>query len=230
MGLKPKKAFTMVEVIITLVIVALIFATGYMYMSGYLPKQRLISSTNSLLTLLMRAQSQAQTKGAKYGVSFIKNDSEGVVYACMWKDCGGDVNNNYYPSNCNADCTVCSQCDLSSLSNCNSASCSEMRNQKWLKFREEISLLDCTTNSANTNIENPTNPNLDTIVFDIRGFANNRYIDASNLAGLRNFEIFLKSNAGVKEIEVNSSGLIEKVPMGNAGNISTGTAGVSPCD
>ena len=58
---KPR-AFTLVEVMITLIIVATLLSLGLATMSGYLPKQRLIASVSNLENLLQRAQSEATSR------------------------------------------------------------------------------------------------------------------------------------------------------------------------
>jgi len=209
MNRSKKTGFTIVELIITLVIVALLFGTGYMYMSGYLPKQRLNTNSQAMSALLQRTQSRAQTKGSKFGIHFVKSGSDS--YACSFKDCSGD----FKPSNCDANCENCSDCTVST---CDATNCSEMTNEKWRKFSHNVYLFDCSTASAAE-----ASDALDTIVFDIRGFAYNK------TQALTNFEIFLKrDNTGVREIEVNSSGLIELIKLGNAGNIA-GQANEGTC-
>lgn len=211
-----KTGFTLIELIITLVIIALLFGTGYMYMSGYLPKQRLNTSANALAALLQKIQSRAQTKGGPYGVVFVGNPGNDDYYACGFKDDNGDFQASH---NTSSSATACA------VNSCNPVTCNEMTNEKWVKLKKGVKFLDCT--NATINLLGSATPDAqnrvpDQIVFDIKGHAYARVTGGTVSTGMpNNFEIMLQScDIGVREVEVNSSGLIEVVRMGKAGNIT----------
>ena len=201
--------FTLIELIITLVIVALLFGTSYMYMTGYLPKQRLSSSVTSLVTFLKMAQSRAMSHSLKYGVYFISNANS--YYACGFADKNSDFL-----------CTGCDNC-----TDCSSCASTEMAGEPSVILREGISILD---NHCSSNAVSPTDPNWKTITFDIKGMSYNPLPAVT----LQNFEIFLKGyglspDSDVREIEVNSGGSIEAIKLGQTGNIP-GAANQGSCN
>jgi len=205
---KKSSGFTVVELIITLVIMGILFGTGFMYMSGYLPKQRLNSSASMLLNVLRIEQSRAMTKSGKYGVFFLSNGE----YACGFRD----LNNDFQCTGCDAACTSCS--------------CSgEMAGEMGFRFKSDVTLLVplCQADSP------PGTGNvLDTIIFDFKGFSYKKLVAPATTGTLQNFEIFLKSShsgVGVREVEVNSGGSIELIKLGEAGNLA-GQANVAPCN
>jgi prepilin-type N-terminal cleavage/methylation domain-containing protein len=209
MKISEAAGFTIIELIITLAIVAILFGTAYMYMSGYIPKQRLNSDTSNLTNLLKLTQSYAITKGAKHGIIFKKNGD--IYLACGFRDTNGDW-----------QCTNCT---------CTNCSCpnSEMLGQRSLTFRDSISILNC----AGTKAVAENSPR-DTIIFDFKGYAYLKSAAPPSAGVTDNFEIFLKSSelstgSAVKEIEVLSSGIIENSKLGQAGDIP-GIANVIGCD
>jgi len=211
---RSEKGFTIIELIITLVIVSILMGSGYMYMSGILPKQRFNSSASGLLNLLLLTQSNAITKGTRYGV-VIKNITVGTTvttFACSFRDTADAGHTDY----------VCDDCA------CDGCFCGEMAGQKWIQFKQGINLFGC-DNAPATSLQpwvaGSAVTVLDTIGFNIKGFSYNK---SGNLA---NFSIFLRSaeltpGIQVKEIEVNSGGLIELIKNG-AGNITPGEANVT---
>lgn len=213
-----KRAFTLIELMITLVIIALLFGTGYFYMSGYLPRQRLVTTTTYLESLLKETQSKAITKGDyRYGVIFKKDAVNNRHYACAFAD---SITADWACTNC----TSCQDC-----------SCGEMVNLPSVLFKQDIELKEGCSANAVKYIADADDPFTDTIVFDLKGISYARDgKDASNVTISHkpfNFEIFLVSKQegiGLKEIEVNSGGMIETVKTGQAGNIP-GQVGVGNC-
>jgi prepilin-type N-terminal cleavage/methylation domain-containing protein len=63
-------AFTLLELMITLIIVGIIATIGYTTMAGYLPKQRLIATGHYMENILQRAQSEAYARSSVVGVHF----------------------------------------------------------------------------------------------------------------------------------------------------------------
>src|SRR3990172_7916270 len=57
-----KRGFTLLELMITMVIVATLLSAGLITMRGYIPKQRLLSTVSGLENLLSRAQSEATAR------------------------------------------------------------------------------------------------------------------------------------------------------------------------
>jgi len=216
---RSEKSFTIIELIITLVIVSILLGSGYMYMSGILPKQRFNSSASALVNLLLLTQSNAITRGARHGV-VIKNKTVGtdvVTFACSFRDVPDPGHQDY----------VCDDCDCGA----NDCSCAgEMTGQRWIQLKQDINLFRC-SNTPTTSLApwviGPIATIMDTIGFNIDGFT---YDKSRNFA---NFSIFLRSaelpvGIRVKEIEVSSGGLIEVVKNGK-GNLP-GEANVTPCD
>lgn len=68
--MKNSNGFTVIELMITLAIVAIIFAASYGSMSGYIPKQRLLTTQRYIENILQRAQSEAYSRSAVVGVHF----------------------------------------------------------------------------------------------------------------------------------------------------------------
>jgi type II secretory pathway pseudopilin PulG len=74
--------FTIVELMITLIIAVIITSLGIITMSGYLPKQRLISTSKYIENLLTRGQAEAYSRAVQVGVRFTKSgsDTRGAVF------------------------------------------------------------------------------------------------------------------------------------------------------
>lgn len=76
--------YTLVELMVTLVIVAIALAAGLITLRGYLPKQRLIATQSGLADLLQRAQSEAGARVRWTCVKFVAVDDK--IRAELWVD------------------------------------------------------------------------------------------------------------------------------------------------
>jgi prepilin-type N-terminal cleavage/methylation domain-containing protein len=69
------RGVTLIELMITMIIAASLLTLGLVTMSGYLPKQRLLSAVQQLEGALQRAQSEANAKGFWSCVKFTGSNS-----------------------------------------------------------------------------------------------------------------------------------------------------------
>jgi prepilin-type N-terminal cleavage/methylation domain-containing protein len=65
-----ERGFTLVELMITLIIMVILTTLSLITMRGYVPKQRLISTARNIEGTLMRAQSEAYSRATRAGVHF----------------------------------------------------------------------------------------------------------------------------------------------------------------
>ncbi len=71
-SIEQHRGFTLMEVMVTLIIVIIVSALGFISMSGYIPKQRLITTARYIENILLRAQSEAYSRSERVGVHFRK--------------------------------------------------------------------------------------------------------------------------------------------------------------
>ncbi len=79
--LKPRRGFTMIEMIIVMTIFAVAVASTLPLLSAYKQKQNLPTLTTELIQTLRRAQGRALsgTNGLPWGVAIIRDDTEGAT-------------------------------------------------------------------------------------------------------------------------------------------------------
>ncbi len=82
------RGLTLIELMVTLTIVAIVLSLGLITMRGYLPKQRLSASASLLEGLLQRAQSEASARSYWTCIKFDGNTAP--ITASLWTDKSGN--------------------------------------------------------------------------------------------------------------------------------------------
>lgn len=86
------KGFTLIELMVTLTIVATVLSAALITMRGYIPKQRLISTQSAIENLLQRAQSEASARSYWTCVS-VNQQSDGSISMSLLVDKDGNHGN-----------------------------------------------------------------------------------------------------------------------------------------
>ncbi len=86
--MKNRRAITLVELMVTLVIAAGLLSLGLMTMRGYLPRQRLLSSMEALQGILQRAQTEAASRAAWSCIRLV--DVDGILNLQLYSDENGN--------------------------------------------------------------------------------------------------------------------------------------------
>lgn len=79
---RKEAAFTLVELIITMVIIAILTVISTVTLMGYLPKHRLSATARTMEMTLQRAQSEAQGKGLMTAVHFYNSGGQCYYQLC----------------------------------------------------------------------------------------------------------------------------------------------------
>ncbi|HLG18944.1 MAG TPA: type II secretion system protein [Bdellovibrionota bacterium] len=201
MTVKPR-AFTLVELMITLVIVAILLSAGLITMRGYIPKQRLLSTVSGLENLLSRAQSEAT---ARSHWTCIKFSTSGPLTAELWVD----ENSNHAGNLCGDSAAPAADILISSL-----------------PFKPDIDFASCSGTPANVDrtciiwFDNTGSPKLCAACQSVSTTA---CVDHSFQIILKNPN--LEATARAREIEALSGGLIQTVKPGEKGLVGTSGAG-----
>lgn len=195
--LRNAKGFTLIEIMITLIIVVILSSIGFISMSGYLPKQRLIASQNFLESILQRGQNEAYTRSSRVGVRFTPGASN-VVLATVFVDANSDYIQN---SGENELTHVSLRNDVSfTKSNCPGV------NLGTVASCDYSTTLDCY------------------VFFDGSGQAVDSTVGPAQGTPI-DYELFLYSDklengTNTREVEVLGSGMVQAIKIAQAGNAS----------
>ena len=202
--LQSQDGFTILELMITMAIVILVTAIGFISMSGYLPKQRLITTAKYLETALQRTQSEAYSRSTRAGLRLRAVGGRILMRPFL------DANGNYVQ-------------DVSELRLSETA------------FRDNVvPIISSNSSGGCSSINGPATPcNCTTTACDCYIFFDSSGQAVDGSAGATqgqpiDYEIFIHSKqlevggTADREIEVLSSGLVQVVRQGQAGNASGG--------
>ncbi len=87
----PSKAYTLVEMMVTLAILATILSLALISMRGYIPKQRLLGSIGELENFFQRAQAEASSRSYWTCVTF--DATSDPISATLWADLASNHGN-----------------------------------------------------------------------------------------------------------------------------------------
>jgi prepilin-type N-terminal cleavage/methylation domain-containing protein len=193
--------FTLVEVMMTLIIVVILTGLGFMSMGGYLPKQRLISTARFVESALMRAQSEAYSRSAIVGMHFkdVAGKTVGEVFiddgSCAQDSGEAALTNVQFRDGVNLTTSPCLGVYAGATGCTTVPDC-------YLFFDNAGQAVTCTPGPL------PTPPTLTPIDYEIVVYSNQLDTTAPN----------------TREIEVLSSGLVQVIKLGQTGNSSGGNS------
>jgi prepilin-type N-terminal cleavage/methylation domain-containing protein len=194
--MSKRSGMTLIEIMITMTIVAIVLSVALITMKGYLPKQRLLASISALENLAQRAQAEASARSYWTCIRFSDTDPiVGTVYV--------DVNGNHGSATTacgdtsNGDYSVTSAQFKSKISFASGAGCTK-------NITAGCAIWFDTTGAPKVCKDNP-------------GPGNCGATDPSSSTCLDNsFQIILSSSelatgAKARELEILSGGLIQTV-------------------
>ena len=210
------QGFTLIELMITLIIIGVVLSLGVMTLRGYIPKQRLLTSISAIENLMQRAQSEANARSYWTCIQFTKTD--GILSGTIYADDDGDHNSVNTASACTDDLQISVTQLKSDIDFPSGTGCSNNINQNciiWFDTTGSPKL--CPSSGGNCGQT-----------------AVGTCTDATFQVVLANAK--LDSTAKAREVEAIAGGLVQLVKPGNKGldeglwALAPGLTGTNACE